>query len=50
MAVGNCIEFFLINSMEKSGFEITEMSNAKRYDVSISKYNIVSKGYIWVGL
>jgi hypothetical protein len=45
MAVGNCIEFFLINSMEKSGFEITEMSNAKRYDVSISKYNKLSIKY-----
>ena len=43
--VGNCIEYFINDYIKKIGFEITELPNAKRYDVDIHNYKKLSIKY-----
>ena len=43
--VGNSIEFILIDSIVKSGFEVTEMPNEKRFDLNVKNYKKLSIKY-----
>lgn len=43
--VGNSIEFMLIDSIVKSGFEVTEMPNEKRFDLNVKNYKKISIKY-----
>jgi hypothetical protein len=47
--VGNSIEFIICNYIKSCGFKVTELPNAKRFDVDIDNYKKLSIKYSSIG-